>query len=107
MILKFSKQEKPPDDLHKSGTQKYQELFKFIQENAEEGSYLKVDVTGVTLDELEKAIHSMTASVRSWKDRLNTEGYNIEITQTKKILSETTAEVWINVIKFSRPVFRK
>ena len=100
-VTNFSTQQKPPEDLKSSGTAKYKDLFRFILTEAKEGEYVKVDISGTSKEDLEREIHAVSASIRSWKDRFNSNdlGNSIEITQTKKILSDTQAELWIKIEK--------
>lgn len=103
--LTFSTAEKAPADLMERRQQdgKFAELTKFLEEHAEVGKWVKVDIEEENADALKKAIHSMQTSIRFWRNLQEKRGKAIiKLSQYRKVLSNTKAQVWIKIDRFDR-----
>lgn len=104
--LTFSKEKEAPSDLLQRSSVsegKYIDLIKFIEKEAVVGEWIKVSIEEENADSLKKAIHSMQTTVRSWKKNVLKKGkYFIELSQYRKMISSTKAEVWIRIDRYDK-----
>ena len=101
-MLQFSREKNAPLGLNSKGTAKYDEFFDFFKKNAVAGEWIKAELEEPSKEVLDRAIHSMSSSIRGWKDRLNKSGeFSIKITQSRKYISDTKAQIWIFVEEFT------
>ena len=100
--MQIEKFEKLPEGISfkQTSSGKYAELQEMLMNNVKVGEWVKVSVSEKTREDLDREVHAIQTSMRSWKRHMLKQGsFDISFSQYRKYLSLTEAEIWIRLDK--------